>query len=323
MAVLIISCSSIEIAQEIDHDIRNNRCEIAAEKIPDSLGYKIINKVKSTSGTVVSYLIKGTSYTTEFAIKYSAGVIATVIVCSPFVAAEVAVKGATHGTIMMPCFKVVGEGLVGDMDFKFSKKLSKDIRWMRCPDFNITADRVMSVSSCFEKRSDQNNLIKAEAHLLSLIKQRDFMKCIDDDKSATLWSALRDLHKEMNAKKYPVNLTYFERVEIKKVIKEKKRIYNKQRTIIEAVEKGENGMLHRIMEGPDDANLMDEEGMTVLMIAAKKGFYGTTLILLNQGADVTKKRYDNLDALFFAKLSKNPRVIRLIEERLRKAQMAP
>lgn len=125
-----------------------------------------------------------------------------------------------------------------------------------------------------------------------------------------------DVHLKDKTHKTP--LVYaIEKNRIKVIVYLTKRIHIKtdveNENIFTAVKKGNIEHLSKYLETVD-INVVDEDGKTLLHLACEYKHEEVVKMLLNSGIDKSRHDYDGRDALNYAKLSGNKKIIDLLQD---------
>ncbi|OUR99505.1 hypothetical protein A9Q84_00360 [Halobacteriovorax marinus] len=200
IVLLLVSGCAHKPTDKFTQMVKIDKCEESIEALPDTMGYRVVDKARETSTSLVNYLLVGTSYTGEFLIQYGGGIIIGMAICTPILIAESRSYG--RGDISVRCFGDIVSELFPKPGnrFNFSKEFYKKSKWMRCPNLNPISKRVRSVASCFSKRGDIVNLKKAEQQLNSLVSKQALMKCVSKSERKLIRSDLIKVKENLESK---------------------------------------------------------------------------------------------------------------------------
>ena len=85
--------------------------------------------------------------------------------------------------------------------------------------------------------------------------------------------------------------------------------------ILNAVRFGNKGKVQEYINGNNDVNALDHDKNTLLMIAARKGWYHVAEMLINNGADIKLKNQDGITALHIATHGYYHKLVKLLLEK--------
>lgn len=175
LLAFLLSCTSYKTIQK-DHLIQGS-CEKEFSKTELGSGQVLWLNSKEATQTSVSYLVSGLGYSTDFIVGFSSGLITTLAVCSPLIAAEMASNHSTapSGT----CTGRYGTMAYHAVNPKLGPKTYEKTSKWRCPDLDAVTDGLMSVSSCYEKRGE---VILSLQQLQMISDSPVFTKCLSMEK---------------------------------------------------------------------------------------------------------------------------------------------
>ena len=85
--------------------------------------------------------------------------------------------------------------------------------------------------------------------------------------------------------------------------------------ILNAVRFGNKSKVQEYIKGKNDVNALDHDKNTLLMIAAKKGWYHVAEMLIDNGADIKLKNKDDITALHIATHGYYHKLVKLLLEK--------
>lgn len=175
---LCISCSTAP--QKNFHDyLIGGQCESAVKNLPDKTA-SVMNQTKYVSGTIASYALTGLTYGTEVTMYLVGGVVGGLVICTPAITADVAMKSS--GQFTVECLKLAGNVLTKVKPKEmFGEKVYDKTRNWRCPDLTDFSKNLRSIASCYEDKNTRVDL-KKSIEQLDIIRNQDFQEnCIGDE----------------------------------------------------------------------------------------------------------------------------------------------
>jgi len=173
LMILSLSCSHTNPEQHFLERYSSNKSEVCMkplESLEKGTPYKIFDHSKQALGTGVSYIATGFSYTTDFILAVSTGLGVGVILCSPLITAEAAMKSNFNAS--GHCISSVG----GSVHELFPKELGKatyhGTEKLRCPEVDHISKALREVATCYHT----NKQIQKAKEQLVLLQEDDILR---------------------------------------------------------------------------------------------------------------------------------------------------
>lgn len=138
------------------------------------------------AGHLLSYTLVGTAYTGEVLVRFVGGIAVGVVICSPVIAVEGALGGG--GDASGRCIGEVGGNIMSTEKLKWGSSVHNDTKELRCPEVDHIAKGIRRVSKCY---LENNKPKKAYDQLMTLLSDREILRCISSDEKKKLSPLLK------------------------------------------------------------------------------------------------------------------------------------
>ena len=153
-----------------------------------SPGEKIWQNAAEGTGIGASYLITGLAYSTDVILSVSAGVVAGVTVCSPFLLIDGASQRASE--FSGECLGRVGVAVGRATNPNLGPKAFDGTGSWRCPDLDPLADGLVGVADCYVKNDDK---ARAREQLEAILNSEVFDNCLSEKSKTKIEKKLKSL----------------------------------------------------------------------------------------------------------------------------------
>lgn len=154
------------------HFDQEESCMNPLKNLERPTAYKVLDDSKQALGTGLSYIVTGASYTSEFIIGIGAGLGLGVIVCSPLMAAEVAMQSSFNASAQ--CVGQIGGHIYQILPKGIGEATYKATEGLRCPEVDHISLAMRKVATCYHS---QNQSQKAKEQLAILREDYILKKC--------------------------------------------------------------------------------------------------------------------------------------------------
>jgi hypothetical protein len=168
-------------------------CEHAESLMPREAKPTWRARAKQAVGLPASVMLTAAGYTTDIAMVTVGSVAAAGIICSPFLALEVALQGSGEGTGR--CIAEIAVHAADAMPAVVGKTLYEKSRRWRCADMSPASRRHRRLAGCWAKRRDQASLVRAYKHV-NRLTQQEIGGCISETERQKVESLVRFLARE-------------------------------------------------------------------------------------------------------------------------------
>lgn len=186
MVFFVFSCGH---KQKFDQSLQHNNCETALIEVPENQNlYKVTRVSQQTMGYLVSYSFTGAAYTAQLVWDVTAGVMASIVLCTPSIALQVATKGvetqeneqARYGPTCLPAnIKPLLAPQLGKQAYQSTEEL-------RCPPLKGLSVSLRKVARCFADRKTDDDRVKAISILQSMKESVSFYQCLPGEEVDSL-----------------------------------------------------------------------------------------------------------------------------------------
>lgn len=158
----------------------SGQCESVFYKSRLSNNEIIWRNVAGPGKVGASYLITGLSYSTNFIVSFTGGVVSSVALCSPFIALDALVaisnnSGSQNLGISSQCIGEVGFSAAEKINPKLGPKSEKATHKWHCPELDAIALGLLGVSQCYENKGEHK---LAQEQLENIQSSEVFQKCL-------------------------------------------------------------------------------------------------------------------------------------------------
>jgi hypothetical protein len=171
VTLLFIACTHHrETGEEL---VVGGQCENEFYKTSLSQNEVIWRNVSGTGKVGASYLITGLSYSTDFLVSFTGGVVSGVAMCSPLIALDMlATASSTNrpqssGGVSSHCIGRYGVELGKSLSPELGPRSKMATQKWRCPDLDSLAEGLIRVSTCYETKGEKELAAKQLENLRS------------------------------------------------------------------------------------------------------------------------------------------------------------
>lgn len=192
--LFMVSCSiERQTIEDHDHLYENNSCIKEYFEVEESTIEQVQRVASTTTGTSISYVLIGSAYTGEFLLKVVGGIGVGVIICSPVIAVEGALRGG--GNASGECIGRVGGEFI-DTKYEFSKKVDEETAELRCDQYDHISSGLRRIASCLMKEENYKDALSQ----INVIKEDKIYKCLSDKEKDKLDDMLEEINRSLAIK---------------------------------------------------------------------------------------------------------------------------